>query len=66
MIPFNANCQIFIKAILQTFGLYDDKEKEFIYQDITEIVKRLPFYTRYVAKAVTDADAFKIKINGCG
>jgi hypothetical protein len=64
--PFNANCQIFIKAILETFGLYDDKEKEFIYQDITEIVKRLPFYTRYVAKAVTDADALKSKITGAG
>ena len=64
--PFNANCQIFIKAILQTFGLYDDKEKQFIYQDITEIVKRLPFYTRYVAKAVTDADALKSKLIGAG
>ena len=64
--PFNANCQIFIKAILQTFGLYDDKEANFIYQDITEIVKRLPFYTRYVAKAVTDADAFKSKLTGAG
>ena len=64
--PFNANCQIFIKAILQTFGLYDDKEASFIYQDITEIVKRLPFYTRYVAKAVTDADALKSKLTGAG
>jgi len=64
--PFNANCQIFIKAILQTFGLYDDKEARFIYQDITEIVKRLPFYTRYVAKAVTDADALKSKLTGAG
>ena len=64
--PFNANCQIFIKAILETFGLYSDKENNFIHQDITEIVKRLPFYTRYVAKAVTDADALKSKLTGAG
>ena len=49
-------------AFLLIFGL----GFHFIYQDITEIVKRLPFYTRYVAKAVTDADALKSKLTGAG
>jgi len=64
--PFSQNCQIFIRAVLETFGLYSKKAEEFIYQDITDIVKRLPFYVKYVAKAVTDVDATRSKITGAG
>ena len=64
--PFKSNCQIFIKAILETFGLYSVKAKEFVYQDISEIVKRLPFYVKYIAKAVTDVDATISKATGAG
>ena len=64
--PFQANCQIFIRAVLETFGLYSKKIDDFVYQDITDIVKRLPWYVKYVAKAVTDVDATVSKITGAG
>jgi len=64
--PFDQNCQIFIRSVLETFGLYSKKAEEFIYQDITEIVKRLPWYVKYVGKAVTDIDATRSKISGAG
>ena len=64
--PFQANCQLFIRAVLETFGLYSKKAEEFIYQDLTEIISRLPFYVKWVAKGVTDLDALKSKITGAG
>jgi hypothetical protein len=64
--PFSQNCQIFIKAILETFGLYNKKADEFVYQDIRDIVKELPFYVKWSGKAVTDTTAFAKKISGAG
>jgi hypothetical protein len=63
---FQQNCQIFISDILKTFNLYNKKAEDFVYQDISEIVKRLPFYIKYTAKAFTDADATVSKIIGAG
>lgn len=64
--PFKLNCQIFIKSILETFGLYDNNTKNFVYQDIKDIVKELPFYVKWSGKAVTDIGAFSKKISGAG
>ncbi len=64
--PFKQNCQIFIRDVLTTFGLYSKKVDEFVYQDITEIVKELPWYVRWVAKGVTDVDATISKVTGAG
>ena len=64
--PFQANCQMFIRAVLQTFGLYSKRVDDFVYQDITDIVKELPWYVKYVAKGVTDLDATVSKITGAG
>ena len=55
-----------LKKILKTFNLYSSKAKEFVYQDISSIVEKLPFYVKYVAKAVTDADATVSKATGAG
>lgn len=64
--PFDQNCQIFLRDVLTTFGLYSKKVDDFVYQDITDIVKRLPWYVKYVAKAVTDVDATVSKVTGAG
>tara|TARA_R110002072_G_scaffold7864_1_gene41943 strand:- start:1475 stop:2161 length:687 start_codon:yes stop_codon:yes gene_type:complete len=64
--PFKQNCQIFIRAVLETFGLYNKKVDDFVYQDITDIVKELPWYVKYVAKGVTDLDATISKVSGAG
>ena len=64
--PFKLNCQIFIKSILETFGLYNNNANNFIYQDISDIVKNLPFYVKWTAKKVTDISSFGKKISGAG
>ena len=64
--PFKQNCQAFISLVLNTFGLLTPKVKEFVYQDISELVKNLPFYVRYVGKAITDIDATVSKVTGAG
>ena len=64
--PFSQNCQIFLSEVLKTFNLYSPKAKEFVYQNISEIVERLPFYVEYIAKTVTDIDATVSKLSGAG
>ena len=64
--PFDQNCQIFISEVLKTFNLYNKKASDFVYQDITEIVEKLPWYVKYVAKLVTDIDATVSKVTGAG
>jgi len=64
--PFKQNCQRFVGDILTTFNLYSPEVKKFVYQDITELVKDLPFYVKLVGKTVTDADATYRKIKGEG
>ena len=64
--PFKLNCQIFIRSVLETFGLYNNKVNDFVYQDIKDIVKNLPFYVKWTAKATTDISAFGKKISGAG
>jgi len=64
--PFKLNCQIFIKSVLETFGLYNSNINNFVYQDLTNIIKNLPFYVKWTGKAVTDISAFGKKISGAG
>ena len=64
--PFQLNCQIFIKSVLETFGLYDKKTHNFVYQDLQEIIKRLPFYVKWTGRTATDISAFGKKITGAG
>ena len=64
--PFQANCQIFVSKILNHFNLLNEKSIDFIYQDISEIITELDFFTKWTAKAVTDTGAFVKKITGAG
>ena len=64
--PFQANCQIFVSKILNHFNLLNEKSIDFIYQDISEIIRELDFFTKWTAKAVTDTGAFVKKITGAG
>jgi len=52
--PFKANCQIFIYQVLNYFNLLTSKNKKFIYQDVSQIIKRLPFYVKWTAKTITN------------
>ena len=65
---FQSNCQMFLRAILQTFNLYSSKVNNFVYQDITKIIEKLPWYVGWGSKKATDLGAkFKsIKGGDCG
>jgi hypothetical protein len=63
---FQQNCQIFLADVLTTFNLYTPKAKDFVYQDLREIAKRLPFYVKWTAKTGTDIKATIKNITGAG
>ncbi len=63
--PWKENCQRFILDILQSNGLNTEKAQHFIYQDITELVKELPWYTKMIGQKTTDlAHTADILIHG--
>lgn len=65
--PWSNNCQRFLMDILQSNNLLTDKERQFIYQDITELVKKLPWVTKYIGQKTTDlAHTADILIHGQG
>ena len=64
--PFDNNCQQFVSDVLSTFQLLTPEVKQFVYQDIGELVKDLPFYVKLIGKTVTDVDATARKVIGEG
>lgn len=64
--PFTNNCQYFIRYLLQSVGLYTDAAKNFLFQDMTGIIKQLPSYVNKVATAVTKTGAVVEKLMGKG
>jgi hypothetical protein len=64
--PFNNNCQYFIKYCLEAVNLYGTPEKDFLFQDLTELAKELPSYTKTIAKGVTNVGAVVNKLTGKG
>jgi len=51
---FKNNCQMFIRDLLKYSGLLTPQSEAFIYQDVKELVKGLPFYTEYLARGLTN------------
>lgn len=60
------NCQFFIKYLLENSGLYGQKEKEFVFQNIEELVKEMPEYVSDTMNFVTDAAATFTNLTGKG
>ena len=52
--PFTNNCQSFILGSLLGNGLLTEPLKQFIYQDISQLIKEQPSYLNPVVKAFTD------------
>ena len=52
--PWTNNCQKFILMLLEGSNLLSPYLKEFIYQDITNIVEDLPEYTKYFGSKITE------------
>jgi hypothetical protein len=52
---------------LKSNDLLTDDEQKFIYQDISELIKELPWYTKMIGQSTTDlAHKMDIAINGEG
>jgi len=65
--PFRANCQDFIAGLLNANGVMTPAAREFIKQDVTNIVSKLPSYVAPVARAITDAGAYvNVAMEGAG
>ncbi|MBS1735274.1 MAG: hypothetical protein JSS98_01560 [Bacteroidetes bacterium] len=63
--PWNENCQRFILDILHSNGLLDEQSKQFIYQDLTELIQELPAVTKVIGQKVTDtAHALNLLVHG--
>jgi hypothetical protein len=64
---FNANCQMFIMAILDGNGLTTPAAKAFVLQPLEELVKELPSSTSKIARTLTDvAGLANVAIYGRG
>jgi len=60
------NCQDFIALLLDVEGLYNEPEKQFVYQDLTEMVKELPETTKAISQGITHLGALANKYIGIG
>jgi hypothetical protein len=60
------NCQDFISILLETQGLYREPERLFVYQDLSELVKELPEFTKAFSQGVTYLGALANKHLGIG
>lgn len=60
------NCQDFIKMLLESEGLYREPEAQFVYQDLTELVKELPDTTKGISQGITNIGALANKYFNVG
>lgn len=51
---FSTNCQLFIRDILETLGLYSDQASQFVYQDVSGILAEMNPYVADFAQNLTD------------
>lgn len=60
------NCQQFVAELLKSEGLYREPEKDFVFQDISELAKELPESTHAISQGYTHALALANKYLGIG
>jgi hypothetical protein len=63
---FRNNCQFFVRMLLDNQGLYTEREKNFFFQDISQLVNELPEYVQNFQRFATDTTATVGKITGQG
>jgi hypothetical protein len=63
---FKNNCQWFIRYILENSGLYGPEERDFVFQNIEELVKEMPEYVGETMNLITDAAATYTNLSGKG
>lgn len=63
---FRNNCQFFVRMLLDNQGLYTEREKNFFFQDISQLVNELPEYVQSFQRLATDTTATIGKLRGEG
>lgn len=61
---FGNNCQNFIKMNLESVGEYTKEAADFVYQDLTELVKETPVFAQKLANGATHIAALWSKFTG--
>jgi hypothetical protein len=51
---FNNNCQKFVSDLLITMNIYDEDTKDFVQQDLEELIREMPSYVSSAANLITD------------
>ena len=64
--PFSRNCQDFLVMILQSNGLGNQQDFQWIKQDISNLAKEQPSYVHTIAKVTTDLGARVSQAIGAG
>lgn len=63
---FTNNCQNYIKECLISEDLYSEKAKDFLFQDVSELAKKMPAYSKTIMNALTTTGAIANKLMGKG
>tara|TARA_R110000803_G_scaffold117271_2_gene185824 strand:+ start:166 stop:987 length:822 start_codon:yes stop_codon:yes gene_type:complete len=64
---FKSNCQMFVMGLIKAVGVDSPSVRDWVFQDITELVKELPSYVGKVAKTLTNiAGVADVAIHGEG
>ncbi len=61
---FKFNCQVFVRDCLESEGLYSEQAKEFLFQDLEELAKKMPAFSKKIMNITTDLGASVNKITG--
>lgn len=64
--PFKNNCQAFILMLLEANNSLTPALKNFIYQDVTTLLERIPSFTDKIARFATDTSARVQELTGNG
>lgn len=54
---FDNNCQNFVMSVLQSNGLLTERDKQFIYQPVDQLIQELPVYTKALSTGITNLGA---------
>lgn len=63
---WNNNCQVFVNSLLTANNLHTPALKQFILQDLKEIIETTPYLARKFANFITDSAGWYRKITGYG
>ncbi|MDR3598405.1 hypothetical protein, partial [Clostridium sp.] len=58
------NCQVFVRALLHSAGLYKAKEESFVFQPVDKILEKMGAHVPKVARVVTDLGAIADRVLG--